>query len=100
MRTEWIAQRAQDPIPTQIYYGRQGVINLCRDGVLRPLLYPFSSHISLHSRLLFALAHGTLITSQLRSSGRSLGRAGLQILPDGLTQRSASPPQPHGFWPS
>ena len=26
MRTEWIAQRAQDPIPTQIHYGRRGLV--------------------------------------------------------------------------
>ncbi len=26
MRTEWVAQRSKDPIPTQIYYGRQGVV--------------------------------------------------------------------------
>ena len=26
MRTEWVAQRFKDPVPTQIYYGRQGVV--------------------------------------------------------------------------
>src|ERR1700686_5248230 len=26
MRTEWVGQRSKDPIPTQIYYGRQGVV--------------------------------------------------------------------------
>lgn len=26
MRTEWIAQQAQDPIPTQIHYGRRGLV--------------------------------------------------------------------------
>src|SRR6202165_4503759 len=26
MRTEWVGQRSKDPIPTQIYYGRQGAI--------------------------------------------------------------------------
>src|SRR5450759_4319991 len=26
MRTEWVEQRSKDPIPTQIYYGRQGVV--------------------------------------------------------------------------
>jgi phosphomethylpyrimidine synthase len=26
MRTEWVERRSKDPIPTQIYYGRQGVV--------------------------------------------------------------------------
>ena len=26
MRTEWVEKRSKDPIPTQIYYGRQGVV--------------------------------------------------------------------------
>src|ERR1700694_765465 len=26
MRTEWVGQRSKDPIPTQIYYGRQGAV--------------------------------------------------------------------------
>jgi len=26
MRTEWVAQRFKDPVPTQIYYGRQSVV--------------------------------------------------------------------------
>src|ERR1019366_6620571 len=26
MRTEWVEQRSKDSIPTQIYYGRQGVV--------------------------------------------------------------------------
>ncbi len=26
MRTEWVEQRSKDPIPTQIHYGRQGVV--------------------------------------------------------------------------
>jgi phosphomethylpyrimidine synthase len=26
MRTEWVAQRSKGPIPTQSYYGRQGVV--------------------------------------------------------------------------
>ena len=26
MRTEWVAQRSRDSTPTQIYYGRQGVV--------------------------------------------------------------------------
>lgn len=26
MRTEWVAQRSKDSTPTQIYYGRQGVV--------------------------------------------------------------------------
>ena len=26
MRTEWVQRRSKDPIPTQIYYGRQGVV--------------------------------------------------------------------------
>jgi len=60
-----------------------------------PALVSLSIQFAYSSRrhLLFALARGTLLTSELHPWGRSLGRAGPQLLPDGLTQRSASPAQ-------